>query len=151
MLEGRAAISQRRLAPSKIRLRDQTAYSSGHLEGAAGLRREATRLPARGAIKAQLQRIKIYQSARPGWGPKERQVIKHINGLRKSMPPPCFSLPPHFYTSGLWSLLQHKPFILPFPLTTPVSLQCLALPLTSPVPQPTPPPAGCSLCCCTPP
>lgn len=89
MLEGRRATHGGSLKPSGISRTKRVwiTHSSNYLNGVTRLKQETTSLPARELS----YREKIYQSARVGWGPKEKQVIKHIYSLGKSWSPPFSS------------------------------------------------------------
>lgn len=96
MLEGRRATHGGSLEPSGIRRTKRVwiTHSSNYLNRVTRLKQETTSLPARELS----YREKIYQSARVGWGPKEKQVIKHIYSLGKAWSPPFSSLLPQFFT-----------------------------------------------------
>lgn len=100
MLEGRRAPWEKsRTFQDQTKRADHTC-SSKHLEGVTRPKQKATFLP----VRKLSYRERIYQSARAGWGPEEKQVIKHIYSLGKSWSPP-FS--PYTHSSSL--LVSPKP------------------------------------------
>lgn len=138
MLEGREAISWGSLEPSRMTKKMALGRSSWTEIG-------GNSPPCKGSNSGSAERNKDSPlRARPGWGPKGRQVIKHIYSLGNSATPP--PLPCLFFSTLL------IPDVVP---------NCNYVPLAgalAPTTQPAswghlrvPPPAGCSQCCCTPP